>query len=183
MKLKLSSNLYLRPLNQIDLKGRYTDWFNDFLVTKYSSHGKFFKPRDYFSVYIKEANNEKSIVLAIMHTKDGHIGNISLQNISQIDRNAEFAIIIGNKKYWNKKTAYRASFQIIYHGFLKLNLNKIYCGTAKSNIGMNKLAKKLGMKREGCRKKQLFLNGKFDDLIEYGIMRKQFVNIKNIQIK
>jgi ribosomal-protein-alanine N-acetyltransferase len=180
MKLEVDSNLHLRPLNQLDLKGKYTDWFNDYLVTKYSSHGKFFKTKDYFSRYIKNSNNEKSIVLALIHKKDGHIGNISLQNISQIDQNAEFAIIIGNKKYWNKKNAYKASFEIIYHGFLKLNLNKIYCGTAKSNIGMNKLAQKLGMKREGCRPKQLFLNGKFDDLIEYGILRKHFLNKNNI---
>jgi ribosomal-protein-alanine N-acetyltransferase len=182
MKLKVDSNLYLRPLSQLDLKGKYTDWFNDFLVTKYSSHGKFFKSKDYYSIYIKESNNEKNIALAIIHKKDGHIGNISLQNISQIDQNAEFAIIIGNKKYWNKKIAYKASFEIFYHGFLKLNLNKIYCGTAKSNIGMNKLAQKLGMKREGCRAKQLFLNGKFDDLIEYGILRKDFLNASNIKI-
>jgi RimJ/RimL family protein N-acetyltransferase len=121
MKLKVDSNLYLRPLNQLDLKGKYTDWFNDFLVTKYSSHGKFFKSKDYYSVYIKESNNEKNIVLALIHKKDGHIGNISLQNISQIDQNAEFAIIIGNIKYWNKKIGPLEFYKLLTEIYLKKN--------------------------------------------------------------
>lgn len=41
MKLELDSDLHLRPRNQSDLKGKYIHWFNDYLITRHSLHGKF----------------------------------------------------------------------------------------------------------------------------------------------
>jgi RimJ/RimL family protein N-acetyltransferase len=65
-----------------------------------------------------------------------------------------------------------ASKTILEHGFKKLNLHRIYCGTAANNEGMKKLALNLGMKEEGIRKEHLFLNGAWVDVLEYGIVTK-----------
>jgi RimJ/RimL family protein N-acetyltransferase len=54
-----------------------------------------------------------------------------------------------------------------------INLHRIYCGTSSENIGMQKLANKLGMIKEGQRKDALFKNGKYLDVIEYGIIVKE----------
>lgn len=176
MKIVLNKDFFLRPLCELDVDGNYPLWFNDLLVTKYSSHGKFFKSKNFFKKYILELDEEKNLVLAIMH-KRKHIGNISLQNISFLDQNAELAIILGEKKYWGKGVGLKASIEICRHGFKNLNLKKIYCGTAKNNKGMNSIAKKLGMKIEGVRKNHLFLNNKFEDLLEYSIFKKEFLKI------
>ncbi|MBW0434112.1 GNAT family N-acetyltransferase [Leptospira yasudae] len=163
-------NYYVRPLNQTDLSGPYPTWFEDQDITKYNSHGKFFKNRSYFEDYYNSLNHEGRVVWAICHDKDGHLGNISLQNISFIDRNAEFAIILGNKDHQGKRVSYHAGSLLLFHGFEKLNLTKIYCGTAESNVAMQKLALSLGMREEGRRRKHLFLNGSYEDMIEYGIL-------------
>ena len=67
-----------------------------------------------------------------------------------------------------------ASLALLRHGFEKLNLERVYCGTAGTNIGMKKLAVQMGMVEEGCRRKHLFLNGRWDDMVEYGVLREDF---------
>ena len=59
---------------------------------------------------------------------------------------------------------------LINHAFQNLNLHRIYCGTSSNNIGMQKLATKLGMKKEGVRKDSIFNDGRYYDIIEYGII-------------
>jgi RimJ/RimL family protein N-acetyltransferase len=39
---------------------------------------------------------------------------------------------------------------------------------------MRKLALSLGMREEGCRRKQLWLDGNWEDVIEYGILVDEF---------
>ncbi|WP_411822939.1 GNAT family N-acetyltransferase [Leptospira sp. 'Mane'] len=174
MIYKLSDEYFVRALQLSDLDGDYPGWFEDQEVCKYNSHGKFFYNREYFEKFIKNLNTTNQIVWAICHTSDGHIGNISLQNIEMINRNAEFAIIIGNKSHWGKGIGVLAGKELLKHGFLKLNLEKIYCGTASVNQGMIKLANQLGMQQEGIRKQHLYLEGTRVDLIEFGILRNDY---------
>ena len=113
-------------------------------------------------------------MLAICHSADGHIGNISLQDISWINRCAEFAILLGDKRHWGKGVGVLAGRSVLLHGFQKLDLERIYCGTAATNAGMNALALALGMTLEGARRKHLFLEGERVDLLEYGILKSEF---------
>ncbi|XDD52833.1 GNAT family N-acetyltransferase [Leptospira sp. WS4.C2] len=167
-------NYYLRPLQKSDLDGPYSSWFSDQLITQYSSHGKFFKNENYFNSFYENLNREDQVVLGIFHQTDGHIGNLSLQDISWINRTAEFAIIIGNQNHHRKGVSLHAARYMLDHGFLKLNLNKIYCGTSDNNLGMQKLALTLGMKEEGRRIDHLFLEGKYCDILLYYILAKDW---------
>ena len=174
MIYRLNINYYVRKLEEADINGDYIQWFEDQEVCRYNSHGKFFKTKIWFEEYIKSLNDESKIVWAICHNKDGHIGNISLQNLSFIDRTAELALIIGNKNHWGKKIGTISAEIIMSHGFNKLGLERIYCGTAKTNIGMQNLATRVGMKQEGIRRQHLFLEGRREDLIEFGILKEEF---------
>ncbi len=175
MIYQLSQDYYVRGLQENDLDGDYPTWFEDQEINNYNSHGKFPKNKYWFQSYYDSLNNEEHLVWAICHTSDGHIGNISLQSISFINRNAELAILIGNKKHWGQSVGIRAAEALIKHGFLKLNLERIYCGTADTNLGMKNLALKLGMTEEGRRRNHLFLEGNWVDAIEYGILRTEFI--------
>ncbi|TXI91380.1 MAG: N-acetyltransferase [Burkholderiaceae bacterium] len=175
MIYRLSDTYYVRPLEESDLDGAYRGWFEDQEVCKFNSHGKLFKTRSFFQSYLANLNAEDKVVWAICHNDDGHIGNISLQDISFINRTAEFAILIGEKKHWGKGVARLAGAAILTHGFNKLNLERIYCGAAANNEGMNALAASLGMKIEGRRRMHLFLEGARVDVLDHGILREEFM--------
>jgi [ribosomal protein S5]-alanine N-acetyltransferase len=180
----VGENIYLRALHSDDLAGRYSYWFNDPEVCQYNSHH--FLPyteelaRQYFdNIY----NRKDMLVLAIiLKNGDRHIGNVSLQNINYIHQNAEIAIILGEKDCWGKGYSKEASFLLVKHGFLELNLHRIYCGTSVENVAMQRLASFLGMNEEGVRKDALYKHGKFIDIVEYGVLKSNFINKFHIEL-
>lgn len=174
MIYQLNHAYYVRALNLDDLDGPYPSWFEDQQVCQYNNHGKFFKSKAELESFIANISNRQELVWAICHDKDGHIGNVSLQSINWINRSAEFAILMGNKAHWNKGAAFLASNQLVKHGFEKLNLHRIYCGTAATNQGMIKLASKLHMTQEGLRRQHLFLEGHWCDMLEFGVLKEEF---------
>lgn len=166
--------IYLRALNEQDILGNYSTWLNDLEITKYNSHGRFPMTVEKLLNFVQmSTQSNTSLVMAVVNIEnDDHVGNISLQSINWIDRNAEIAFLLGEKSYWGKGIMLEAGKLIIKHGFNSLNLHRIYCGTSSQNIGMQKLAEKLEMTIEGIRKEALFNNGTYDDIIEYGILNK-----------
>lgn len=165
-------SIYLRTITESDLTENYQAWFNDEEVCRFNSHHRFpmylQNLQEYYNEVIKSQGN---LILAIIDTKtDQHVGNIALQNINTGDRSAELAIIVGNKEYWGKGVGYEASLLLINHGFKALNLHRISCGTSESNLSMQKLAEKLGFKKEGVTREALFKDGVYQNIITYGLL-------------
>ena len=173
------SNIYLRALDISDLNGGYLNWLNDSDVCAYNSHHVFPYSREKAEKYISRINESSTDLVLAMVVKENnrHIGNISLQNINFINRNAEFAILLGEQEYWGKGFSKEASLLIVKHGFNEFNLNRIYCGTSEFNIPMQRLAVYLGMQEEGRRREAQFKHGRYNDLIEYGVLYKDFFKI------
>jgi ribosomal-protein-alanine N-acetyltransferase len=166
----------LRPLKAEDVDGNYANWLNDSSVTQYNSHGRFPMTTENLMIYVTSASQSKTdLILAIISKESKeHIGNISLQNINWVDRSAEIAFILGNKKFWGKGIMEEAGNLMMRHGFKSLNLWRIHCGTSSANIGMQKLAVKLKMQKEGLRRDAIFNQGQYFDVIEYGILSSEY---------
>ena len=169
----------LRTLEAKDLDGNYVKWFNDGEVCRYNSHHVFPYYRQDALQYIKNVNKaKKDLVLAIVAKRSGtHIGNISLQKIDYLSRSAELAIIIGEKKFWGKGYGKEAAGLLIEHGFSQMNLHRIYCGTTADNIGMQRLALSVGMKKEGRRREAAFKAGRYLGIVEYGLLKKEWKGV------
>lgn len=165
----------LRPLTLKDISEKYLGWLNDPEINRFNSHAIFPYTIEQLKDYVKGIDVKSKVVLAIIDKKTKkHIGNISLQNIDWVARSAEFAILIGEKEFYGKGIGEEAGQLIVDYGFIRLNFNRIHCGTSSENIGMQKLAGKLGMKQEGKRRQAMFKNGKFVDIIEYGILKIEY---------
>jgi ribosomal-protein-alanine N-acetyltransferase len=166
----------LRPLYDKDIEGPYMAWFNDAEVCIGNSHHVYPYSIKNARDYIEYASHARdAIVLAIeLKEKGGHIGNIALQNINWINRSADLSIILGDKTQWGKGYGFEASCLLVAHGFLGCNLNRIGCATFDGNIGMKKLACALGMSEEGIRRQAVFKNGKYLDVVEFGLLKHEF---------
>lgn len=172
----IGKKVYLRQIEESDLNENYKQWFNDEEVCRFNSHHRFPNygedMRSYYKNVIKSNNN---LILAIVDKEtEEHIGNISLQNISSVDRSAELAIIIGSKEHWGQGVGFEACRLIVTHGFTMLNLHRIFCGTSKENKGMQKLAEKLCFKQEGIAREALFKNGSYRNIISYGLLAYEY---------
>jgi RimJ/RimL family protein N-acetyltransferase len=96
-------------------------------------------------------------------------GEINLQNINWINKTAEMTFFI-----WSKGSTVEAGKQVIDHAFSKLNLNKIWLGTPACHIAMQKVAEKIGMKKEAELKKEFYLDGKYYDVYRYSIFQEDY---------
>lgn len=164
--------IYCRPLELKDADGIYPTWLNNPEVCRYNSHGDSLYTCEMAQSYIiSVTNNPAYAVFAIcLIENDHHIGNISLQQISARNSNAELAILIGDPSIYGKGIAYEAGKLLLDYAFNTLKLHRIYCGTHSQNIAMQRLALTLGMKQEGIRRDAIFKNDQFADIIEYGLL-------------
>ena len=169
-----NDSIYLRSVQVTDLEGNYKNWLNDPDVNFHNNHCRFPVSINQLTDYVQNKNTSSTdLFLAIIEKSNNiHIGNIILQNINWIDRSAEIAFLLGEKNYWSKGFMYSAGQLLINHAFTQLNLHRIYLATSSTNIGMQKLAIKLGFVKEGERIDAQYKNGNYNNIIEYGKIKK-----------
>ncbi|MEQ1748226.1 MAG: GNAT family protein [Prosthecobacter sp.] len=167
----------LRPLRESDAEGPYPTWLNSMEVTAYNSHGVHPYTVASARAFIESATTrEDRVILAIEDKASGrHIGNVSLQSIHPVFRSAELAILVGDVGIYGKGAGTESCRLIIEHGFSRLNLHRIHCGTFATNTGMIRIAHKLGMKEEGRRREAAYKNGDYVDVIEFGLLRSEYM--------
>ena len=133
----------LRKLERNDAYISYK-WRNDPEVFKYTG-----------TVYDHEITLETELqwIERVIENDDEHrcaiivdncyVGNIYLTNIIK-DFSAEYHIFIGDKSYWGKGVAKKASIEILCYGFEYLNLKKIVLEVRPQNSTAILLYENLG---------------------------------------
>jgi len=79
-----------------------------------------------------------------------------------------------NPVFWHKGYATEAAKSMLDFGFKHLKLHRIEAGCAIENIGSVKVLEKIGMKREGQKRKTLPLKKGWSDNYEYGILEEEY---------
>ena len=166
-----TERLGLRNLVIEDVYGEYLQWLNNAETCRLNSHHRYPVSISEIEKYIIDVQGSRSsITLAIIElVSKHHIGNISLQCINYIDRSAELAYLIGSDS-WGKGYATEAGKALCIHAKETLNLHRLYLGTAGNNIGMQKVAEKLGFVREGIRREALYKENEYHNIYEYGLI-------------
>ena len=135
-------DVYIRKLELEDAYVSYK-WRNDSEVFKYTGtvydHEITLETElQWIEKVIKNDDEYRYAIVA-----DGiYVGNIYLTNIG--NKSAEYHIFIGEKSYWGKGVAKKASIVIIRFGFEHLNLQKIVLEVRPQNNTAIRLYEKLG---------------------------------------
>ncbi len=79
--------------------------------------------------------------------------------------------------FWGQGLATEALTEILKFGFLDLGLHRIEAGCAVKNIASFKVLEKVGMQREGQKRKVLPLKEQWSDNYIYGILDTDFGSI------
>lgn len=111
---------------------------------------------------------------AIINEKDEYQGTISLKQISAINKNAEYAIVL-RRKAIGKNIAKQATKEILKIGFEEIKLHKIFLDVAEYNTRAIRFYEKMGFKKEGDFKEQFYINNRFYNLKRYALMNYDFI--------
>jgi len=102
------------------------------------------------------------------------IGCISL-GINKIHNRAELGYWIGEEN-WGQGFCSEAANAAIHYAFKSLELNKITSRHMSENPSSGKVMIKAGMEKEGYLKQDFQKNGKFVDMIVYGLLKENFLS-------
>jgi RimJ/RimL family protein N-acetyltransferase len=143
-----SEEILLRPIEMGDLeiltKWNFDPEINSFLPARPILNW------DKQNVWLKKQLNDKSKNKYIIINKSSNqlVGLISAFNIDNKNLTLEYGITLGEKDYWGKKIAKKASHLFLKHYF-GLGFKIIYCRVFTDNERAIMFFKNLGFKTEG----------------------------------
>lgn len=165
----------LRPVHpDTDLPSFYR-WLNDTEVNRFiqAIHPvAWYEEKEYLE---KLHTRKDDVVFAIEAIKPKKfIGVVGLHNINWKDGLATTGALIGEKDCWGKGFGAEAKMFLLYHAFYNLNLRRINSAVIAFNERSKNCLLKTGYRQEGVRKAMHFREGRYWDLLEFGLFRRWF---------
>lgn len=101
------------------------------------------------------------------------IGSCQLTNIHDVHRSAELQIRIGRSDFLNKGAGSEAVRLLIEHGFDKLKLHRITLHVFSTNSRAIHVYEKNGFIQEGALREAAFIEGRWVDVLVFGLIGSQ----------
>ena len=167
----------LRAPERDDLP-RFVAWLNDPEVRQGLS---LFLPlslveeENWFEKMLKNDPTEHPLVIEIRE-EDAWVpvGNCAFLNIEWKNRSGELGIFIGEKRYWNQGYGTDVMRLLLRHGFLTLNLNRIFLRVFETNPRAIRSYEKAGFVHEGRLRQAEFKDGKYSDVYLMSVLRSDW---------
>lgn len=128
----------------------------------------------WFESQIQNKNNVRFIIEA----EGQAIGLATLTNIDWKNRKACHGIKLFSDDIKGKGYGTDTVIAIMKYAFEELQLNKIYSTILEENEISRKLYRKCGWTEEGCLRKSIFKNNKYNNEIFVGILREEYESKK-----
>jgi ribosomal-protein-alanine N-acetyltransferase len=78
------------------------------------------------------------------------------------------------RRYWGRGIMPEALHAMIHFGFERLALNRIEADTSTYNAASVRVLEKLGFQREGVQREQYYQDGRFHDLVLFGLLKRDY---------
>lgn len=179
---KKTQRLILRPLEEAD----YDNWVQAYSSMKpaqnewdESSWAESELTRKKFKELLKKQRQlrvrDHYYEFGVFLKDDGVlIGQVHLMDISRaVFQNAYLGYRIFNP-YWGNGFAQEATRGCIEIAFKKLKLHRVEAGIAPTNKKSIKVAKALGLRKEGLSKRRLHVHKKWQDMLIYAMTKEEF---------
>jgi RimJ/RimL family protein N-acetyltransferase len=99
------------------------------------------------------------------------VGMVSLTDIDHVHRHAEFHIMIGERESQNRGVGTAAARAMVRHGFVDLNLHRIFVTVLRDNKSSIRMCEKAGFRQEGTIREGAYKNGRYHDLVLMGVLK------------
>jgi RimJ/RimL family protein N-acetyltransferase len=165
----------LRPLDKQTDLDRVYKWINDPDI-RYFIIGIFPQTIKQEEDWLDSKGKDKNDVTLAIETLGGEfIGTIGLHGIEWHGGVATTGALIGEKKFWNRGYGTDAKMILLNYAFNVLGLRKICSRVYSFNKRSLNYSLHCGYKIEGRLKRQFLKNGKYYDIIELGLFKKDWL--------
>lgn len=165
----------LRPVESSDF-GLFARWLNDETVTYFMFYGQRPLALEQGAEEVRaQLACDRHVILLVAEKRSGNpVGFGGLYDIHPTARKAELRILIGEKEAWGKGYGTEATRLLVYYGFDRLNLNRIWLGVTDENSRAVKAYERCGFRVEGRLRQDLYRNSRFYDSVRMSILREEY---------
>jgi len=165
--------LTLRPLTVEDVSDAYVGWMNDpvtnrYMETRWCSHSR----ADVEAFVAEKAASTAEHLFAIVENASGrHIGNLKIGPVDPNHGRGDLSYFIGEPDARGRGYATEAVALGVRIGFEQLGLHKLTAGIYLENAESGRVLEKNGFVVEGRRASHFAFEGRWTDMVEYGLLR------------
>lgn len=162
----------IRPLMEKDAPGML-EWMQDSKITCYFRFdGSEISLKQCLSFIGKSQEDSDSLHYAIVDDQDQYLGTVSLKNIDQEKKEAEYAISLRSCAHGTGASV-EGTRQILQLAFRQLGLEEVFLNVLADNYRANAFYRKMGFRFQKREEHALYLKGRWRDLNWYVIDKYQ----------
>ncbi|EFU38861.1 putative acetyltransferase [Paenibacillus vortex V453] len=166
--------IYLRPVGQEDTEGYFQMLFNPEMRRLTGTKQAFTMEGVRRYIEAKSVGGDTVLLLIALSDNDQVIGDVALQDIDHINRNANIRIAIESVEHLGKGYGPEAIRLLLEYAFGLLNLHRIELQVFDYNERAIKAYEKVGFKREGVQRDALYYNHRYHDSIMMSILEDEY---------
>ena len=129
----------------------------------------------WFDTYMKSRNNCVRCAIVEEGEEAAILGCVNLLNIDRTNSCADFSIMIGDTQNRGKGLGSFATKEMLRHAFYDLNLHRVQLQVLTLNNRAINMYLKCGFVEEGIRRKAIFKNGRYIDIMMMSVLREDYV--------
>lgn len=150
------------------------EWMHDPLVNCHFRVNFADMTEDDAKGFIASSFTEENQNFAFVDGADNYLGTISLKSISDVDKNAQYAVVT-RRMAWGTGATMGATISILDYAFTELNLHRVYLNVLEENDRANHFYEKMGFDYEGKFIGHLFIRGWYRNLNWYAMLKDKFM--------
>ena len=168
----LTMNVSIRKFEKRDIPDK-VKWINDPLNNTYL-HYDLPLEADKTEAWFEKNKDRTDRFDAVIEVDNKPVGLIGLLEIDRKHKKAEYYVTLGERAYLGKGIAYRASKLLLHYAFDILGLKRVYLYTETENTAAVRSYERIGFRRDGILKGDLFSRGRYVDRYIYGITQAEY---------
>ena len=163
----------LRPMEERDLP-RFVEWLADGEVTRWLAEMSAPPTLDDEIAWYEGRRSDPDSLMWAIETADGRLVGSTELKLEPARRKAEFGIVIGDKSQWNGGLGTEALSLVLAYAFGEADLNRVELTTAEENARAIRCYEKLGFSREGLKRQDRMVDGRFGNTLMMSILREEW---------
>ncbi|MBR4473382.1 MAG: UDP-4-amino-4,6-dideoxy-N-acetyl-beta-L-altrosamine N-acetyltransferase [Oscillospiraceae bacterium] len=172
MIIPCSENITLRSISEEDTD-KVLRWRNSGDVVKYFNYQEEVTEADHADWLETKVKTGKVYQFIIHDSSLGKdVGTVYIKDIDNRNHKAEYGVFIGEKDAAGRGTGTIVAKAMIAFSFEKLHLHRLYLQVHADNTRAIRCYERAGFSKEALLKDDVFVNGKYCDLVIMGIVRE-----------
>ncbi|PTM58034.1 GNAT family N-acetyltransferase [Desmospora activa] len=180
IKLLEGKRVYLRPPEQQDAETVYRSLHNR-EGRRLTGQNRVFS-RQFVTEWLEKVvrDPDRRFLVIVSQEDDTLLGDVELNDIDWYHRSANIRVELVDEQIYGRGYGTEALGLMLDHGFGILNLHRIHLEVYTFNARAIQVYEKLGFQREGIKREALFYNHVYHDVIQMGILAREWRTNKEI---